>query len=211
MPTLRTFGVALLLGSAAATTPSDAPACGDCCKGGFSKPLLYFYWRNTSAADCCTLCAANATCAFSIWQPPNAGSAALGHCFPSPAAASGWHGSGSTTTCRSARAPPWPAPPPPPPPRQQALPLWPAPNAETARVSKSGGPATAVASQSFKVSCAAVAAGEQGGQGLQGECPSAALAWYASAVHSSGNPAALPSAHPAVNSLRAQVRAPHPR
>jgi len=112
MITYRTFGVALRLGSAAAAKPSKdaaanppgASSCGDCRKSGFSRPLLYFYWRNTSAANCCERCAANAKCAFSIWQPPNAGGAALGHCCPSPAAASSCHGSGGTTATAAAAA-----------------------------------------------------------------------------------------------------------
>ena len=163
--------LALQLGAAAGDS-----ACGDCKPGGFRAPLLYFHLVNVSAADCCARCAANATCAFSIWQPrPTA--TPVGNCFFSPASASGWHTGGETTTCRSSRAPPWP--PPPPPPLPPPLPLWPAPNAETGTVS--AGPVAAVASKSFAVRCADSSRG----------CPSAsALAWYERRIRADGSSAA---------------------
>ena len=132
----------------------------DCRAGGFSKPVLYFEFRNTSAEECCRLCQANATCAFAIRRESD------GMCWPSPATATAWQaGKPGVRTCRTAKAPPWPAPTPPAP---FPLPLlaWPMLRPQPGATPTIGATLVA-ASAGFAARCAG------------GGCPAPdVLAWY---------------------------------
>jgi hypothetical protein len=135
--------------------PAAPPAtCGDCREGDFRTPPIYFYWRNTTAQECCDLCSANSTCAFAIHD------GTVGNCFPSPATSTGFKSQGGIKACRAARAPPWPAAPPPP----LALSVWPQ---VSMHGNATGGTALAAASPALAIKC------------LSGGCPDAAqFAWY---------------------------------
>lgn len=140
--------------------PPPPPTCDDCREGDFNEPRIWFYWRNTTAAQCCDLCSANKTCAFAIHD------GTVGNCFPSPASSTGFKSQGGIRTCRTSTAPAWPkpSPPPPPPPPSFTLSTWPQ---VSLHGNASGGSRYAGTSTSIVVSCSG------------GGCPKAqALGWY---------------------------------
>ena len=153
--------VALATG-AAAVAASTTQCMADCRPGGFDEPLLYFSWTNTTAASCCALCAANATCAFAIRRAHD------GTCWPSPASAHGFedHKPG-ITTCRTPAAPAWPVPPP-------DLLTWPMVRGDT-----TAGDTFGVAAPGFVVRC----------DNSSGGCPTAeVLAWYQQRIRADSSP-----------------------
>jgi hypothetical protein len=142
------------IGTLPPSAPAPAATCGDCREGDFRTPLIYFYWRNTSAQRCCDLCSTNETCAYAIHD------GTIGNCFPSPASSTGFKTQGGIQTCRTARAPPWPAPTPPP----LALSVWPQ---VSLHGNATGGTALAGASPALAIKCSS------------GGCPNPVqLAWY---------------------------------
>lgn len=148
----------LYVAATASQRPGGPPAtCGDCREGDFNEPRIYFYWRNTTAAECCDLCSANTTCAFAIHD------GTVGNCFPSPASSTGFKSQGGIRACRTSTAPPWPKPSPPPPP-PFSLSVWPQ---VSLHGNASGGSVHAGTSASVTVGCSG------------GGCPKPeALQWY---------------------------------
>ena len=175
---------ALRLALLARAAPTPPATCGDCREGDFNDPRIYFYWTNTTAAQCCDLCSANKTCAFAIHD------GTVGSCFPSPASSTSFKSQGGIQTCRAARAPPWPAPTPPAPP-PFALSVWPQ---VSVHGNATGGSQHAGASATIKVQCG----GGSGDGG--GGCPnSQQLGWYQQRLRADApDPPNSDSQHPIV-------------
>ena len=138
-----------------ADVSSAAATCASDCRVGYApaRPLIYFWWKNTTLEQCCSLCSANKTCAFAIHSTEHNGG-----CWPAPNTANAFGPHPTDTTCRTADAPAWPQPPAPSPPSPAPSPsaqvnVWPAPRGVV-----SAGHGSAALSPVFEVTCTCTSA-----------------------------------------------------